>query len=294
MTRPSSPDPLAGLVERARDGDAAALDQLVRSVQDDVYGLAIRMLWDPHDAQDATQEILVKVVTRLDRFRGDSALRTWVYRVAVNHLLTARRRRVERRGWTFEAFAEDLATGLDIAAPAAASSPAEELLAEEVKVGCTLGMLQCLDRPQRIAYILGEVFGLPSETAALICATTPPPTANGCRAREAPCGPSSRSTAASSIPTPPAAAPGAPRPRCGSGASIPLHRPSSATPSSPPPPPSPQRSPRWKTSTTPPRCSAPTPTSPPPTPSGAPSPAPSAEPAPSWTTNHPCDHAFHR
>jgi len=137
-----------------------------------VYGLAIRMLWDPHDAQDATQEILVKVVTRLDRFRGDSALRTWVYRVAVNHLLTARRRRVEQRGWTFEAFAEDLAAGLDMGA-ADASSPAEELMAEEVKVGCTLGMLQCLDRPQRVAYILGEVFGLPSESAAAICTTTP-------------------------------------------------------------------------------------------------------------------------
>jgi RNA polymerase sigma factor (sigma-70 family) len=173
MTKPSSPDPLTALIQRARDGDAAALDQLVRSVQDDVYGLAIRMLWDPQDAQDATQEILVKVVTRLDRFRGDSALRTWVYRVAVNHLLTTRRRRVERRGWTFEAFAEDLAAGLDIGAPAEASSPAEELLAEEVKVGCTLGMLQCLDRPQRVAYILGEVFGLPSEPAALICDTTP-------------------------------------------------------------------------------------------------------------------------
>ena len=146
MTKPSSPDPLAGVVERAREGDATALDELVRSVQHDVYGLAIRMLWDPHDAQDATQEILVKVVTRLDRFRGDSALRTWVYRVAVNHLLTTRRRRVEQRGWTFEAFAEDLAAGLDMGA-ADASSPAEELLAEEVKVGCTLGCCNASTAP---------------------------------------------------------------------------------------------------------------------------------------------------
>jgi hypothetical protein len=46
-------------------------------------------------------------------------------------------------------------------------------LAEEVKVGCTLGMLQCLDRPQRMAYILGEVFGLPSDDAAVVCDTTP-------------------------------------------------------------------------------------------------------------------------
>lgn len=171
----SSPpeDPLAALVEWARGGDAAALDELVRAVQDDVYGLAIRMLWDPHDAEDATQEILVKVVTRLDRFRGESALRTWVYRVAVNHLLTTRRRLMERQGWTFSAFTDDLAAGLDPEASADPATPGERLLAEEVKVGCTLGMLQCLDRPQRMAYILGEVFGLPSQTAAFICDTTP-------------------------------------------------------------------------------------------------------------------------
>jgi RNA polymerase sigma factor (sigma-70 family) len=171
-TRPD-PDPLERLVDRARSGDAVALDHVVRAVQDDVYSLAVRMLWDLHDAEDATQEVLVKVVTRLDTFRGDSALRTWVYRVAVNHLLSTRRRRMEREGWTFAAFADDLAAGLDPHAPVEAATPAEGLLAEEVKVGCTLGMLQCLDRPQRIAYIVGEVFGLPSATAALICETTP-------------------------------------------------------------------------------------------------------------------------
>lgn len=169
----ASDDPLAPLVERARSGDPAALNELVRAVQDDVYGLAIRMLWDPHDAEDATQEILVKLVTRLDGFRGDSALRTWVYRVAVNHLLTTRRRRMERQGWNFGAFADDLAAGLDPDAPADPATPADRLLAEEVKVGCTLGMLQCLDRAQRMAYILGEVFGLPSETAAGLCDTSP-------------------------------------------------------------------------------------------------------------------------
>jgi RNA polymerase sigma factor (sigma-70 family) len=166
-------DPLRGLVERARGGDAGALEDLVRALRDDVYGLGVRMLWDPHDAEDATQEILVKVITRLDGFRGDSTLRTWTYRIAVNHLLSTKRRRVERQGWTFDAFADDLAAGLDRQGPDQPAGPAEALLAEEVKVGCTLGMLQCLDRPQRVAYILGEVFQLPSETGAAICNTTP-------------------------------------------------------------------------------------------------------------------------
>jgi RNA polymerase sigma factor (sigma-70 family) len=76
---------LRALVRQAVEGDAGAIETLVRRVQDDVHGLAVRMLWCPDDAADATQEILMKVVTRLASFRGESAFRTWVYRIAVNH-----------------------------------------------------------------------------------------------------------------------------------------------------------------------------------------------------------------
>jgi RNA polymerase sigma factor (sigma-70 family) len=65
------------------------------------------MLWHPHDAEDATQEILVKLLTRLSTFRGDALFSTWAYRVAVNHLLSTRRRRAEQPAMSFEAFAED-------------------------------------------------------------------------------------------------------------------------------------------------------------------------------------------
>ena len=159
------------LVERATAGDPAALDELVRAVSDDIYRLAARMLWHPHDAEDATQEILVKLLTRLSTFRGDALFSTWAYRVAVNHLLSTRRRRAEQPALSFEAFAEDLARGLD--EPYDARDVDEGLLAEEVKVGCTQAMLLCLDRPQRMAYILGELFELPGEQAAEILAVTP-------------------------------------------------------------------------------------------------------------------------
>jgi RNA polymerase sigma factor (sigma-70 family) len=79
------------LVEAARSGDRDALEQLVRAIQDPVYGLAMRMLALPTEAEDATQEILIKVVTRLGSFRGDSKFTTWVYAVAANHLRTVRR-----------------------------------------------------------------------------------------------------------------------------------------------------------------------------------------------------------
>jgi RNA polymerase sigma factor (sigma-70 family) len=158
-------------VERARGGNRAALEALVRAVQDPIYRLALRMLWHPADAEDATQEILVKLITRLESFRGDAQFTTWAYRVAVNHLLTTRRRRAERQAMSFEEFGEDLARGLD--EPHDPQGVDEALLAEEVKVGCTQAMLLCLDREHRAAYVLGEVFELDSSAAAYALDVSP-------------------------------------------------------------------------------------------------------------------------
>jgi RNA polymerase sigma factor (sigma-70 family) len=120
------------------------------------------------DAEDVTQEVLIKVVTRLDTFRGDASLSTWTYRIAVRHILDRRRGRVEVLGLDFDAFGADLMDGL--AGPDTDDEPA---LAEEVKLGCTLAMLTCLDREHRVAYILGEVFDLPGQVAADISDVSP-------------------------------------------------------------------------------------------------------------------------
>jgi RNA polymerase sigma factor (sigma-70 family) len=79
------------LTRRAIDGDRDALDTLVKSLQGDVYRLAVRMLWNRQDAEDATQEILVRIVTRLSHFDFRSRVRTWVYRIAVNYLLDVKK-----------------------------------------------------------------------------------------------------------------------------------------------------------------------------------------------------------
>jgi DNA-directed RNA polymerase specialized sigma24 family protein len=110
------------LVAAAVAGDQPALEQVLRAVVDDVRRLAQRMLWHPQDAEDATQEILVKVATRLSTFRGDARVTTWVHRIAINHLLTTRRRRAEDPSLTFAAFGEDLALDLDAVTTAAGST----------------------------------------------------------------------------------------------------------------------------------------------------------------------------
>ena len=151
------------VAQRAVTGDRDALDALVRAVQPDIYAVALRMLWNREDAEDATQEILVRVVTQLSSFSFRSRLKTWVYRVAVNHLLDRKRSAVERMELNFVRLSEDLAEGL------ASDGPGENersMLIEEVKIGCTLAMLQCLDRPHRLAYILGEILDLPGAEAA--------------------------------------------------------------------------------------------------------------------------------
>jgi len=161
-------DTLGELVERARTGDAEALDRLVRHLAAPLYNLALRMLWHPEDAEDATQEILVKVVTGLGSFRTEAAVTTWAYRIAVNHLLTSRRRRFERMQLSFDEHAADLATGLDTPVPVGLGVE-DGVLEQEVKVGCTNAMLLCLDRDARMAFVLGDVFDLPAHEAGAQC-----------------------------------------------------------------------------------------------------------------------------
>jgi RNA polymerase sigma factor (sigma-70 family) len=160
-------------VARARAGDRDALESVVGAVQKDVYGVALRFLWHPQDAEDATQEILIRVITSLGTFRGESSFRTWVYRVACNTLLSLRKKgRMERQAVSFDEFGEDLARGLSDDSVDVEHGPDKALLLEEVKIGCTLAMLVCLDRGHRLAYILGEILDLDHNEAAEVMEIT--------------------------------------------------------------------------------------------------------------------------
>jgi RNA polymerase sigma factor (sigma-70 family) len=146
------------LVSRASGGDRDALEQLVQRHQAWVYNIAVRMLAHPHDAEDATQEIFIKAVTRLSSFEGRSSFRTWLYRIAVNHVLNMKRGRLEPEALTFSCYAHGLDGTPDQDLPDQSSVPVDvRLLVEEARISCTSGMLLCLDRGQRLVYILGEI-----------------------------------------------------------------------------------------------------------------------------------------
>lgn len=161
---------LEQLVCQAQAGDAAALEHVIEAIQDDIHRLCLRMTGSRDDAEDATQETLIRVITRLSSFQGDAAFRTWAHRIAVNHVLDRKRSAVERHELTFDLFAADLLTGLE--GDGSVGGPDQEILAREVKHGCTLALLSCLDRELRIAYILGEVFEVSSTDGAWICGTS--------------------------------------------------------------------------------------------------------------------------
>jgi RNA polymerase sigma factor (sigma-70 family) len=155
------------LVVRARAGDRTALEELVRYHQGWIYNLALRMLSHPQDAEDATQEILIKALTHLSSFEGRSSFRTWLYRIVVNHVLNMKRGRTEQRSISFHSYGEALDNTPDSDLPDPSSvSPDVHLLVAEAMLACTSGMLLCLDREQRLTYILGEIFGVTDTVAA--------------------------------------------------------------------------------------------------------------------------------
>jgi RNA polymerase sigma factor (sigma-70 family) len=162
------------LVQQATAGDRDALERLIRRHQGWVYNVAVRMVWRTDRAEDATQEILIKIVTHLGSFEGKSQFRTWAYRIAVNHLLNVQKSDMERQGVTFTDLGREMDSLPDLELPDPKSVPVElPLLVEEAKVGCTTAMLMCLDRRQRLAFILGEVFGASDRIGAEVMEVSP-------------------------------------------------------------------------------------------------------------------------
>jgi RNA polymerase sigma factor (sigma-70 family) len=171
MASPTSPNPLTevpsgdaddqDLVRHAQQGSRESLELLIGRHQSWIYNIVLRMVYNPYDAEDITQEILIKLLTTLSTFEGRSRFRTWLYRIVVNHVLNMKRTRSEAWEWTFQKYGDGLASAPDQDLPDPRTVPADvQLLVDEARIGCSSGMLLCLDREQRLVYILGEIFGV--------------------------------------------------------------------------------------------------------------------------------------
>ena len=146
------------LIDEAIAGNNRSLEELLDSVQDIVFNLSLRMLGTVQDAEDAAQEILIRIMTHLSSFRRESSFRTWVYRLAVNYLKNYKRSMFAGQPLDFEYYGNDIRYADMGSIDDLVDDISRETLAEELKMCCTNVMLQCLDPESRCIFIFGTMF----------------------------------------------------------------------------------------------------------------------------------------
>ncbi len=158
------------LIEQSLQGDLQALEKIIHRHQAWIFNIAFRMVCDPDDAQDITQEILVKIITKMSLYDPEkSSFRTWLYRIVANYVISMKRTKYEKLVVNFE----ESNSHEQIPDERSDSSPENELLIEESKIGCYLGSLLCFNRKERLVFILGAIFSINSTMGGEIMGITP-------------------------------------------------------------------------------------------------------------------------
>jgi RNA polymerase sigma-70 factor (ECF subfamily) len=168
MTRNS--DAELALIARLRSGDATAVDDLAAAYGPRIYQLAFRYMKNREDAEEVAQDVLLKVFRKIDAFRGDSALSSWIYRITFNAAMS--RLRNSKFSRPFEVSAEDLlgpADGERTRTPLEAadwSSLADEAFLRGQMRERLMAAMQHLPPIYRVPVMLRDVEGLSTEEAS--------------------------------------------------------------------------------------------------------------------------------
>jgi RNA polymerase sigma-70 factor, ECF subfamily len=147
------------LVERCKQGDEQAWKQLVEATSRPVYTLCLRILGDPDDAAEATQDTFVKVYRSLSTFRGDAQFSTWLYRVASNTAISKHRGRKRRR-------ARETAIDDDAHSELASPRSTEDEAGVRIDTEAVGKALKDLPEHYRVAVVLRDVYGMSIEEIA--------------------------------------------------------------------------------------------------------------------------------
>lgn len=145
------------LIERCKKGDEAAWTELVEATYRDVYSLCLRILRDPDDAVEATQDAYLKAWRGLKGFRGEAQFSTWLYRVASNTAISKLRSRKRRR---------DREVGVEALDALVAPGGTEERASVLIDVQRLEGALRVLPEHYRAAIVLRDVYGMSIEEVA--------------------------------------------------------------------------------------------------------------------------------
>lgn len=148
-------------INQALNGSEKALELIIVNIEEGIFNLSLRMLGRFEDAEDAKQDILIKVITNLSFFKGESLFSTWVYRIAVNHLLNEKNKQFVNQLLSFEIFGNDI-DKYTMSSTDATGFVEKNILSEELKMSCTNVLLQCLAPLDRFVFILGTMFRVES------------------------------------------------------------------------------------------------------------------------------------
>ncbi|WP_375559002.1 RNA polymerase sigma factor [Bernardetia sp. OM2101] len=146
------------LIEQILQGSKVALTNLIERHQPFIYNLAWKLTGNDADAEDLTQEALIKIISNLGTFKQESLFRTWAYRIIKNHFLNERKKLSNQFASNFDELGHllDNSPSVDLSE----NEKAEKIeLIREVHPQCLSGMLLCLTKEQRMIYIIGEIFG---------------------------------------------------------------------------------------------------------------------------------------
>ena len=160
------------LVKACQRGDPGALDELIRATYADVYALCRRMLADPEEASDATQEVFVRVMRSVFGFRGEAAFGTWLHRVTVNVCLTSLRRRSRARAAGMVAGGIPFALpGDDHALESELESPEDRAVTADLAARSEAA-LATLPEDARAVVVLRDIEGLSTKEVAELLGVT--------------------------------------------------------------------------------------------------------------------------
>lgn len=160
--------PVFGIVPYQENKMERIAENEIASLWNMVFNLALNFLHDENDAEEAAQEVFIKANGSIAGFRHEAALSTWVYRIAYNYLIDQKRLRF-RDEISFELFGRDVTDFTPYGGELGLSEAETAIYVEQVKIGCTKAMLQCLDPVDRFVFILGKIFGFGGNEGATVC-----------------------------------------------------------------------------------------------------------------------------
>lgn len=158
------------LVERARAGDSDAFGRLVERNEAKIYGLCLKMLGNPEDAEDCLQEVFIKAYRALPHFRGEAKFSTWIYRIATNAcLMRIRKRKLDTVSLDQPGDAGDGRGQKEIADWT--TDPSAAVMTEELS-GELTRHINDLPPDNRVVFVLRDVHGLSTEETATVLGLT--------------------------------------------------------------------------------------------------------------------------